>query len=89
MRAAPDGCLPVANSYRLYRPYRLYRLQVLARYMDDRVYHHLAPSPVGLAERDALAVPQEPRPQRVAGVRVVFAQVSDAQRHGELSAVAA
>jgi hypothetical protein len=57
--------------------------------VDDGIYRHLAPSPVGLAEGDALAVPQEPGPQRVAGVRVVFAQVSDAQRHGELSAVAA
>jgi hypothetical protein len=57
--------------------------------VDDGIYRHLAPSPVGLAEGDALAVPQEPGPQRVAGVRVVFVQVSDAQRHGELSAVAA
>jgi hypothetical protein len=57
--------------------------------VDDGIYRHLAPSPVGLVEGDALAVPQEPGPQRVAGVRVVFAQVSDAQRHGELSAVAA
>src|SRR3990172_8222611 len=63
-------------------------LHIPARHVHHGVREHAPPAHVRSAERHVLAVAEEPRGQSVAGWRLVV-EVRDAERHPELTAVAA
>ena len=87
MRAASRRARALTVSLRP-SPSLTVRLEIPARHVHHGVREHAPPAHVRSAERHVLAVAEEPRGQSVAGWRLVV-EVSDAERHPELTAVAA
>lgn len=79
---------PPCRFRRLSRSGRALCPQVLTRHVHHGVHQYSPSADVRFAERNALAVAQEPGGQGVTGRRVVV-EVRDAQRHPEFPAVAA